>query len=451
MMSPKNIKKSAKTLVKLSRIPEGESDPELSSNISAFDIDSETGELLVDYAKELEIVDEPTTTLALNSKRLRDRSAHIVIKPKPVHQQAKSSSRYNQSNATKQSNKASAYTSKNTEYSDSSSSKSDQLPQAPPTKIEELYSSAQAFAEQAKSPQTKRAYQSDWNDFALWCQKHNLHPLPATPQCIALYLTEKSDSLKISSLRRRLTAISQIHKMQELEFNAAHVAIRSVWAGIRRAKGTAAEGKAPVRVDDLRLIIFTRPHTLRGLRDIALLSLGFSGAFRRSELVSLNHGDLEFVPEGLKINLRRSKTDQEGAGMVKSVPFGQNPKTCCVRAVQRWLQASGIQSGPIFRPINRHGQIRPRRLTGHAVATLLKDALAESLRSQGIPERQIKVKIQSFSGHSLRAGYVTSAAAEGAEEHVIMRQTGHKRVDTVRRYIREGDLFRNHPLVKMGL
>ena len=190
---------------------------------------------------------------------------------------------------------------------------------------------------------------------------------------------------------------------------------------------------------------------MRGIRDVALISLGFSGAFRRSELVSLNYGDLDFVPEGLKITLRRSKTDQEGAGMLKSVPFGQNPKTCCVRSVQRWLQASGIKSGPIFRPINRHGQIRPRRLTGHSVAILLKEALAESLRSQGLPEAQIKEKVASFSGHSLRAGYVTSAAAEGAEEHVIMRQTGHKRVDTLRRYIREGDAFKDHPLAKMGL
>ena len=147
-----------------------------------------------------------------------------MIKPDPIHKQVKSRTKLNQSNSTTQSNKASAHASNNAEYSDSSSSKSDQLPQAPPTKIEELYSSAQAFAEQAKSPQTKRAYQSDWNDFALWCQKHNLHPLPATPQCIALYLTEKSDSLKISSLRRRLTAISQIHKMQD-QFCMWHVAL----------------------------------------------------------------------------------------------------------------------------------------------------------------------------------------------------------------------------------
>ena len=334
---------------------------------------------------------------------------------------------------------------------DSSTTQGDQLPQAPPTRIEELYSSAMAFAEQSKSPQTKRAYQSDWADFSTWCQLHNLHPLPAAPQTIALYLTERSKTLKISTLRRRLTAISQVHKMKELDFNAAHVSIRSVWAGIRRAKGTAAEGKAPVRVDDMRMMILTRPKTLKGIRDVALISLGFSGAFRRSELVSLNVGDLEFVPEGLKINLRRSKTDQEGVGMLKSVPFGQNPQTCCVRSVQRWLQASDIQSGPVFRPINRHGQIRPRRLTGHSVATILKAALAESLRSVGIPETQVAEKIKQFSGHSLRAGYVTSAAAEGAEEHTIMRQTGHKRVDTLRRYIREGDLFRNHPLAKMGL
>lgn len=450
-MSPKKLKKTARALVKLSRESDGDDGANISSVDSVIDIDSETGELLIDPDQDLENLDHSSTALTLNNNKKDDGSAYIAIQPESLLQQEKNSSKRTKTTSSKASKKPVSDSTKKTNNFTSSSPEVDQLPQAPPTKIEELYSSAQAFAEQAKSPQTKRAYQSDWNDFALWCQKHNLHPLPATPQCIALYLTEKSSSLKISSLRRRLTAISQVHKMQELEFNAAHVAIRSVWAGIRRAKGTAAEGKAPVRVADMRLIIFTRPHTLRGLRDIALLSLGFSGAFRRSELVSLNHGDLEFVPEGLKINLRRSKTDQEGAGMVKSVPFGQNPKTCCVRAVQRWLQASAIQSGPIFRPINRHGQIRPRRLTGHAVATLLKDALAESLRSQGIPERQIKAKVRNFSGHSLRAGYVTSAAAEGAEEHVIMRQTGHKRVDTVRRYIREGDLFRNHPLEKMGL
>lgn len=431
MPTVKKINSSAKRLVKLPAQSNVNSDQDHQIIEAQIDIDSDTGELLI-TSSDKEIINHDIT---------------LISNKNISKQKAKPSKKNRSSSATKKNNHQRNASSK----IDQNQTVEDQLPQAPPTKIEELYSSAQAFAEQAKSPQTKRAYQSDWNDFALWCQRHNLHPMPATPQCIALYLTERSQSLKISSLRRRLTAISQIHKMQEVEFNAAHVAIRSVWAGIRRTKGTAAEGKAPVRVDDLKLIIFTRPNNLKGLRDIALISLGFSGAFRRSELVSLNHGDLEFVPEGLKINLRRSKTDQEGAGMVKSVPFGQNPTTCCVRSVQKWLQASGIQSGPIFRPINRHGQIRPRRLTGHAVATLLKDALSESLRSQGVPELRITEKVAKFSGHSLRAGYVTSAAAEGAEEHIIMRQTGHKRVDTVRRYIREGDLFRNHPLEKMGI
>jgi len=204
-------------------------------------------------------------------------------------------------------------------------------------------------------------------------------------------------------------------------------------------------------VDLLRLIVLTRPADLKGLRDRALLLLGFAGAFRRSELVSLNRGDLEFVPQGLKVTLRRSKTDQEGAGMLKSILPGKHEATCCVRAVQRWLQASRIQSGPIFRPVNRHGQVRARRLTGHAVARLLKDAIVDALRAQGLPEREVLARVEGFSGHSLRAGYVTSAAAEGAEEHAIMRQTGHKRVDTLRRYIREGDIFRNNPLRSMDL
>jgi integrase len=181
------------------------------------------------------------------------------------------------------------------------------------------------------------------------------------------------------------------------------------------------------------------------------LLLGFAGAFRRSELVSLNRGDLEFLPQGLKVHLRRSKTDQEGQGMLKSILPGKHEETCCVRAVQVWLQASQIQSGPIFRPINRHGQLRARRLTSHAVATILKDSVGDALRAQGEPEREIQARVAQFSGHSLRAGYVTSAAAEGAEEHAIMRQTGHKRIDTLRRYIREGDLFRHNPLKSMDL
>ena len=452
-------KKTIKNLTKRNSLDEREKrgqvkKPKLTraSSTEVIEIDANTGEVIIHSEESLEdqetaLVLSPIPQADVDQNSLSD--IHTVLhSPQVRHADRKVKSAPKKA---KDKKRTRAKSQPNHSAQGHQQAHEDQLPQAPPTKIEELYTSAQAYAEQSKSPQTKRAYQSDWSDFATWCQSHNFHPLPASPKCIALYLTERSETLKISSLRRRLTAISQVHKMRELEFNAAHVAIRSVWSGIRRAKGTAAEGKSPVRVDDLRLIIFTRPHTLRGIRDIALISLGFSGAFRRSELVSLNYGDLDFVSEGLKINLRRSKTDQEGAGMLKSVPYGQNPKTCCVRSVQRWLQASGIKSGPIFRPINRHGQIRPRRLTGHSVAILLKEALAESLRSQGIPEAQIKEKVASFSGHSLRAGYVTSAAAEGAEEHIIMRQTGHKRVDTLRRYIREGDAFKDHPLAKMGL
>ena len=328
---------------------------------------------------------------------------------------------------------------------------STQLPAAPVSRIEDLIEEASRYAEQARSPQTKRAYKSDWDDFILWNLRHNLPPLPSHPTYVALYLTERAKTLKVSTLRRRLTAITQAHKLKGYDLDTKHMAIRNVWSGIRREIGVAQEGKSPLRVEELRLIAITRPDTLKGIRDRALIMLGFAGAFRRSELVGLNFNDLEFLPQGLKVTVRRSKTDQEGEGMFKAMPYGRHDETCSVHAVQRWIQVSQIQSGPLFRPINRHAQMRPRRLTGHAVATILKDCLKDALRCQGWPERLVLERISAFSGHSLRAGYVTSAAAEGVEEHTIMRQTGHKRVDTLRRYIREGDLFRDHPLARMDL
>ena len=318
-------------------------------------------------------------------------------------------------------------------------------------RVERLFEEAQRYADASRSPQTKRAYQSDWRDFSEWCVEHHLHPLPCAPEYIALYLTDRASTLKISTLRRRLTAIRQVHKLRGHQLDTKHAAIQSVWGGIRREKGSMEQGKDPLRVELLRLIMLTRPRTLKGLRDRALILLGFTGAFRRSELVSLNRGDLEFLPQGLRVTLRKSKTDQEGQGMLKSILPGKHEETCCIRALQTWLQASQIQSGPIFRPINRHAQLRARRLTSHAVAVILKDSIRDALRAQGLPEHLIDERVASFSGHSLRAGYVTSAAAEGAEEHAIMRQTGHKRIDTLRRYIREGDLFRHNPLKSMDL
>jgi integrase len=179
---------------------------------------------------------------------------------------------------------------------------------------------------------------------------------------------------------------------------------------------------------------------LIGLRDRALILLGFAGAFRRSEVVGLNLADLAFSRDGLTVFLRRSKTDQEGQGRKIGIPYGANPETCPVRTLQTWLDQAALAEGPVFRSLNRHGQLRPRRLGGVDVARIVKKLAQRA----GLDPAK-------YAGHSLRAGHATSAAASGASERSIMNQTGHRSVQMVRRYIREGSLFRENSAGKLGL
>ena len=179
--------------------------------------------------------------------------------------------------------------------------------------------------------------------------------------------------------------------------------------------------------------------TLIGLRDRALILLGFAGAFRRAEIVSLDVGDLGFNRDGLTVTLRRSKTDQQGQGRKIGIPYGSNPETCPVRTLQAWLEEGGVTEGPLFRSLNRHGALQGR-LSPVGVARVVKK-LAE--RAGLDPAK--------YAGHSLRAGHATSAAASGASERSIMNQTGHRSVQMVRRYIREGSLFRENSAGKLGL
>jgi len=215
---------------------------------------------------------------------------------------------------------------------------------------------------------------------------------------------------------------------------------RGVWAGIRRAKGTAQAGKAPALTADVRAMVATLPDTLLGVRDRALLLLGFAGAFRRSELVGLDVADLEAGRAGLVVALRRSKTDQEGAGRKLGVPYGAHPATCPVRAVQEWLDATGLTAGPLFRSVNRHEQLQPGRLSDKAVALVVKRTAAAA----GLDPAR-------YAGHSLRAGLATAAAMAGASERSIMAQTGHRSERMVRKYIRDGQLFRDNAAATVGL
>jgi integrase len=254
--------------------------------------------------------------------------------------------------------------------------------------------------------------------------------LPTDPAIIVLYLTELSGRCKVSTLTRRIAAISQAHQVAGFDSPSSTTAVRTLMAGIRRSKDTAPEVKAPTLTDDIRTMVAALPAGLLGARDRALLLLGF--AFRRSELVALNHADLEFSSRGLVVTLRRSKTDQEGHGRKVAIPYGSTFETCPVRSLQAWLEVSGLTEGPLFRYVNRHGQLQPGRLSGFAVSLVVK---------RYVPAAGLHAA--KYSGQSLRAGFVTSAAIAGASERAIMNQTGHQSTKMVRRYIRDGNLWRD--------
>lgn len=287
-----------------------------------------------------------------------------------------------------------------------------------------------AYLDASTAESTRRAYASDLAHFATWCAVHQLPSLPAAPATVARYLAALAQAdYAMATLERRLAAISQAHQARDLDTPTRALAVRKVFAGIRRTHGSAQQGKAPLLPADLQLLISQLDASPRGLRDRALLLVGFAGAFRRSELVALACADVARRREGLVLTVRRSKTDQEGEGMQKAIPRGAKG-TCPVRALDAWLAAGGITEGPIFRPIDRHGRIKPTALAGIEVARLIKRLAAAAGLDPDV-----------YGGHSLRAGLVTAAAQAGANERDIMRQTGHRSERTLRKYIREANLF----------
>lgn len=308
---------------------------------------------------------------------------------------------------------------------------------------QDLEEALRDYARASKSANTLRAYRADLADFTLWCAEHHLERLPATPETVALYLTALAQAgAKASTVQRRLSAIAQAHNLKGYEPSPTTSAlVRTTMAGIRRTLGVAPAQKAAAMTAELRRMVATCPEdTMAGKRDRALLLVGFAGAFRRSELVALDLEDVEETPDGLRVRIGRSKTDQEGEGREVGIPWGQHPETCPVRALRAWREAATLAAGPIFRPVNRHDQVQEGRLTDRGVARVVKRA-AE--RAGLDPER--------YAGHSLRSGLATSAAAGGAPERAIMQQTGHRSVLMVRRYIRSGSLFHENAAAYVGL
>jgi integrase len=302
-------------------------------------------------------------------------------------------------------------------------------------------SRVQAYLASARARSTIRGYRSSFRQFEIWCQAAGLSAMPAVPETVALYLGAQAGRLKAASLGHHLAAIGKAHKTagfpSPVKDNAL---IAETLKGIKRVHGTAATQKAPLLTEDLRVILRTLPRRLLGVRDRALLLVGFAGAFRRSELVGLDVADLRFQAEGLLITLRRSKTDQEAAGREVAIPHGNHAETCPVRALQRWLDAAGITEGPAFRPIDRHENIGASRLSNKAVALVIK----RCVQAAGLDAAQ-------FSGHSLRAGFVTSAARAGEPERRIMRQTGHKSIEMVLKYVRQANAFTDNAALALGL
>jgi site-specific recombinase XerD len=310
------------------------------------------------------------------------------------------------------------------------------------TALQHLADAAQAYIQAAKAPATLRAYRSDWRHFADWCRGKGLSALPAQPHTVALYLSEASRSLRPGTLNRRLTSINKVHRAAGLAAPALadDLVVGETLKGIRRVHGTEQAAKQPLFTDELRRMVAALPGGLIGLRDRAILLLGFAGAFRRSELARLETREFRETGEGLVVRVSRSKTDQEARGREVAIPYGSDEATCPVRAWRAWMEAAGLEDGPLFRRIDRHAHINARALHKDSIGQIVKRAA----RAAGLDPKL-------YAGHSLRAGFCTQAYMNGAREFDIMRQTGHRSLETLRKYIRGRGLFRDNAAGKLGL
>ena len=296
----------------------------------------------------------------------------------------------------------------------------------------------------SKANNTLRAYQSDFKDFSLFCTKNGFSSLPTQPKIIALYITNLSKTSKFSTLKRRIASISVIHKLKGHYLDTKHPIIMENLHGIKRTLGSRQIAKKPILINDLKLIIkaideekykaksFVESKVKASwkLRDKALILVGFAGGFRRSELVNIDYEDIEFVNEGVKILVKRSKTDQSGEGIIKAIPYFDNKEFCPVKALKEFIEFkfSTINKGKIF------------EISDKSVALIVKKYTQKA-----------GLNPSKYAGHSLRSGFATTAAEFGAEERNIMAMTGHKTTQMVRRYIQDANLFKNNALNKIKI
>ena len=312
------------------------------------------------------------------------------------------------------------------------------------TDVKKLHEETLENLKSSKANNTLRAYKSDFRDFGVFCAKHGFQSMPTEPKVVSLYLTHLSASSKISTLRRRLVSIGVVHKIKGHYLDTKHPVIIENLMGIKRKKGSIQKGKKPILINHLKLIINViddqKIEKIKKLRNRTLILTGFGGGFRRTELISIDYEDLDFVKEGVKITLRKSKTDQFGEGMIKGLPYFTNEKYCPVTSLKNWINLSKIKNGPVFRRFAKGSILTDHRLTDQSVVLIIKDCL----KSAGIEN-------ENFSGHSLRSGFATTAADFGADERSIMAMTGHKTTQMVRRYIKDANIFKNNALSKIKI
>jgi integrase len=306
-----------------------------------------------------------------------------------------------------------------------------------------LLEKVKKYAQSAKSPATIRAYRREWNHFDRWCGDHRLISLPATPETVAMYIADCASDCAVSTITRRLTAITKAHQAAGYPNSPSttkHFIVGETMKGVRRIVGTAQLGKDPLLTADIRKIVEHCPNNLLGLRDRALVLVGYSGAFRRSEISGIDVEHISRCDDGMIVDLPRSKTDQEGAGRKVGIPWGRDPDMCPVRSLRLWLRIARIRSGPVFREVDRHGNLSKARLHPDSIGKLIKRAAVRA-----------RIEVGGIGGHSLRVGHVTQAARNGVSESRIMRQTGHKSTAMVRRYIRAGQLFTENAAKELGI
>lgn len=299
---------------------------------------------------------------------------------------------------------------------------------------------ARQLAHESRTEGTWKAYEADLGHFGAWCADRNLQALPAAPATVARYLADLETIYKPSTIRRRMAAISVAHQVAGHPTPTADPGVQAVWAGIRRRHGIAPRKVKAARTKVVAKMVEGLDDGLGEVRDRALLLMGFAGALRRSELVALDVGDVTEDEAGLRVVIRRSKTDPEAEGQVRGLPYGSHPGTCPVRAWRAWLAASGVTEGPAFRAVDRHGRLGQGRLSDRAIADMIKRrALATGLDPA------------TFSGHSLRAGFATESYAQGVPELAIMRHGRWRSASTMRGYVEEGSVWNDNAAARLGL